>query len=142
MIKYMNKVIHEKEKGYQMPYGYFLNNVFNKFWVIRQRGFLEQLDKSLVWQHWLKINASKKRWELCHVSKLLAAYENLSKETKDMQNQMLSSRGPSSTEKLPAKNAKLQAKVIEITGEVQDLNCEVKTFLNTCWMLMLLRLPE
>lgn len=38
MIEKMNKMINEKEKRHGMPYGYFLNKVFDQFGVIGTKG--------------------------------------------------------------------------------------------------------
>lgn len=45
MIEQMYKIVHVKEKNHGMPYGYFLNRVFNHFKVVGKKVTLDILSK-------------------------------------------------------------------------------------------------
>lgn len=132
MIEHISKVIHEKEGRHGMPYGYFLNRVFDHFGVVCEKGTPGTVIKMFSLTTLIENECVEgKVGTISQVSELLVIQENLSKEMEEirvsvaakdaeilkmkMKNQKLSSEGPGVAEALRTKNVELKKKVSALT---------------------------
>lgn len=85
MLEHINKVINKKGGRHRIPYGYFMNKLYDHIWAIGLKGSVRTLKQKFRLITFVEKECIKgKIWVVSQVLKLLDAQGNINKEIKEM----------------------------------------------------------